>query len=223
MIESTYPFAFISFQHQDYTIQITGPDAGVVSKLSGLNITIPEPYGTDPSTTSSGSNVGAIAGGIAGVVVVLAALFLIVRQRKKKNLLEPPQQQQDLHKSQIEQPHYQQSAQSHQLTSHKEETYPAQAVPLLPASESQYPVLILHQEKQYAAPVHQFPVSQYSVSGSQDPVNLTSHPRPNVVLTMGSDPKGGLPHALLDHSPKVPQEPWEPRPFAPLVAKDSAK
>ncbi|KAF9367781.1 hypothetical protein CPC16_006036, partial [Podila verticillata] len=72
--------------HQDYTIQLTGPDAGVVSKLSGLNITIPEPYGIDPSTTSGssgGSNVGAIAGGTAGVVVVLAALFLIVRQRKK--------------------------------------------------------------------------------------------------------------------------------------------
>lgn len=92
MVESTYPFAFISFQHQDYTIQVTGPDAGVVSKLSGLNIAIPEPYGTDPSAvpvSSGDSNAGLIAGGIAGVV--LAAAFLIIRQRKKRNRSDSPQ------------------------------------------------------------------------------------------------------------------------------------
>lgn len=69
--------------------------------------------------------------------------------------------------------------------------------------------------------LQQMPASQYPTpvlcraSQGLVPFNLTSHPRPSVVSTMGSDPKGRSPYPLPAPTSNAPQEPWERRPFAP--------
>lgn len=86
---SSDPFVLVSRQDFNYSITLTGANAGIVVNNTALYITIPEPYGYESSTLDKTSssisiNTGVIVGSIASVAVVLAICFLFLHQRKKK-------------------------------------------------------------------------------------------------------------------------------------------
>ncbi|KAF9978654.1 hypothetical protein BGZ73_001307 [Actinomortierella ambigua] len=215
------------------TVVVTGPAAGTVKEipvgfvvkesLGYKNEYHPAPYpssgwgpnrppkSTSGSTSSGGSspNVGIIIAVVVLILIAVAAVFAVVRNRRKKVLNAKPPADGAADPSLYTQgPIYPQPVPQNAVP---------QPMPHFAQAGAYSPVAGGPMPTTGAAPNPTMPTTS-TVFGANPPV-FSTHPRPNIVTTVSSDPSATssasypVIHPILGQDPSA--VPWTPTPFDP--------
>ncbi|KAF9900220.1 hypothetical protein EC991_007771 [Linnemannia zychae] len=190
---------------------LDGPQAGIIH--DGINVTIAESYGDDPSPKPPSSinsddgtlGAGAVVGIIAGVVVMVGVLFTLLKSKNKKNTSSTMTNPQHAPLGGPLNPYFQKETfgpdRPNQFRYPLPTSVPTHALPMAPITPMPAPLM--------AAQPHTF---QDQMQGLQ----FSSHPRPNFVTTgvaaTGYGEGGLLPGAQTSVTGTAV---WQPTPFVP--------